>query len=125
MTANNYYFLQFISTAIISTLLSSCYRKVFKCLPWPVNLKNKNLLVGMVTLDDSLLYGPQYRVRVASPEYTGHCISWDYPLLMANSSTIALQSGVLLSNDSSIYMLQDDYHKIIYFSGKSNSNCVI
>ena len=114
----------FFILKIISTAYFIMLRKVFKCLPWPVNLKNKNLLVGMVTLDDSLLYGQQYRVRVASPEYTGHCISWDYPLLMANSSTNALLSGVLLSNDSSIYMLQDDYHKIIYFSGKSNSNCI-
>ena len=67
----------------------------------------------MASLDSSELYGDQYRVRVASPEYSGHCLSWDYPLAFANAS-----NNGSLSPDSSLFLLDDEYHRVIYFSGK-------
>jgi hypothetical protein len=53
-------------------------------------------------------------LRVASLQYSGHCVSWDYPLVMANSSY-----NVSVSPDSSLFQLDDEFHRIIYFSGTS------
>ena len=77
----------------------------------------------MAVLETSPLFGDQHRVRVASPAYAGHCISWDYPLLLANSSSQANSSSANnasqtpVATDSSIALIDDEFHRVIYFSG--------
>ena len=73
--------------------------------------------VGLTALGSSELYGDQFHIRVASPEYSGHCVSWDYPLKFTNATT-----NDSLSTQSSLFLIGDEYHRIIYFSGKTNFN---
>ena len=50
-------------------------------------------ILGVAFLGNSVNFGDQYRIRVAGPDYRGHCISWDYPLINTTTSHFDPNSG--------------------------------
>ncbi len=72
---------------------------------------------GATFLGNSVSFGDQYRMRVASLNYTGHCLPWNYPLVSTASNLTSASSPNSTDIYSSHVLLDNSYHRTIYLAG--------